>query len=139
MPSVRLEPREHMPSSQPARVLIVDDKRENRTVFELMLQDEGYTLLTAESGEQALAMIASEPPDLVLLDVMMPGLDGFQVAAASSAGSATSKIPVIIVTALGEDARIPGLEAGAGNVLTKPVERTELCARVRNLLQLRAQ
>jgi DNA-binding response OmpR family regulator len=128
-----------MPSSQPARVLIVDDKRENRTVLELMLQDEGYTLQAAESGEQALAMVASDPPDLVLLDVMMPGLDGFEVAAAMSGGASTRRIPVIIVTALaGDDARMPGLEAGAGNVLIKPVERAELCARVRNLLRLNA-
>jgi DNA-binding response OmpR family regulator len=126
-----------MPASQHARVLIVDDKRDNRTVLELMLQEEGYTLLSAESGEQALAMVASDPPDLVLLDVMMPGIDGFEVAASLARGSGTRKIPVIIVTALSADeAQIKGLEAGAGNVLSKPVEREELCARVRNLLSL---
>jgi PAS domain S-box-containing protein len=125
----------------PARILIVDDERRNRQVLEVMLAPEGFHLLTAASGEEALAMVArqQQQPDLILLDIMMPGMDGYEVAGKIKSDLATKHIPVIMVTALGDrDARILGLSAGAEDFLTKPVDRTELCVRVKNLLRLKA-
>ncbi|MEP7324323.1 MAG: response regulator [Gemmatimonadota bacterium] len=125
--------------SLPARVLIVDDEPHDRTLLEVMLGPEGFVLQTAASGEEALAMVARQPPDLILLDLMMPGMDGYQVSAAIKANIATRNIPIIMVTALDDRrARMLGLNAGAEDFLTKPVDRAELCVRVRNLLRLKA-
>lgn len=122
-------------STELRRVLIVDDERKNRQLIEVMLGAEGYQLLTATCGEDALAMVAVQPPDLVLLDVMMPGMDGYQVAARIKSDPATAAIPVVILTALGDrNSKAHGLGAGAVEFLTKPVNRAELCARVRGLL-----
>jgi len=126
-------------TGHPARVLIVDDELRNRELLEVMLTPEGVTLQTAGSGEEALAMVAEHPPDLILLDVMMPGIDGYQVAAKIKSSRATANIPVIMVTALDDrKSRMFGLSAGAEEFLTKPVDRVELCTRVRNLLRLKA-
>jgi signal transduction histidine kinase len=104
-----------------------------------MLTSEGYLLLTAASGEEALAIVAQQPPDLILLDVMMPGMDGYQVTSEVKGNAATKDIPVIMVTALDDrNARMLGLNAGAEDFLTKPVDRAELYVRVRNLLRLKA-
>ena len=122
-----------------ARILIVDDERHNRELLKVMLAPEGFALLTAANGEEALSMVAQQPPDLVLLDVMMPGMDGYQVAAAIKGNAATKHIPVIMVTALDDhDARMLGLSAGAEDFISKPVDRAETCVRVRNLLRLKA-
>ena len=119
------------------RVLIVDDERRNRDLMEVMLSAEGYSLLTATNGEEALAAVANEGADLVLLDVMMPGMDGYQVAAGIKANPATAHVPIIMLTALDDrNSRMHGLSAGAEEFLTKPVNRAELCLRVRNLLRL---
>jgi signal transduction histidine kinase len=123
----------------PARVLIVDDERRNLDLLKIMLQSDGYFLRTASSGEEALAIVASEPPDLILLDVMMPGMDGYEAAGKIKANPATKNIPVIMLTALDDrNARMLGLSAGAEDFLTKPVDRAELSVRVRNLLRLKA-
>jgi two-component system cell cycle sensor histidine kinase/response regulator CckA len=123
----------------PARILIVDDDRQNRQVLQVMLAPEGFTLLTAASGEEALDIVAMQPPDLILLDVMLPAMSGYQVVSKIKGQLATRNIPVILVTALGDrNARMFGLNAGAEDFLTKPVERAELCLRVRNLLRLKA-
>jgi CheY-like chemotaxis protein len=117
------------------RVLIVDDERKNRQLIEVMLGEEGYQLSTAACGEDALAMIAEQPHDLILLDVMMPGMDGYQVAARVKGDPATAHIPVVILTALGDrNSRSHGLGAGAVEYLTKPINRAELCACVRSLI-----
>lgn len=122
-----------------ALILVVDDEAQNRRLLEALLKPEGYRTIGAASGEEALASIAREPPDLILLDVMMPGIDGYEVAARLKAASATSQIPIIMVTALlDRSARLAGLDAGAEEFLTKPVDRSELWLRVRNLLRLKA-
>jgi PAS domain S-box-containing protein len=126
-------------ADRPARILIVDDERHNREILQVMLMAEGFVLLNATSGEEALAIVAQQPPDLILLDIMMPGMDGYQVAARIKGNPATKNIPVIMVTALDDrSARMLGLSAGAEDFLTKPVSRAELCVRVRNLLRLKA-
>jgi signal transduction histidine kinase len=126
-------------TSPAATILIVDDEIQNRKLLEALLLPEGYLTRSAASGEEALASIAQDPPDLILLDIMMPGMNGYQVASTVKANPATSNIPIIMVTALVDrKARIAGLNAGAGGFLTKPVDRAELWLRVRNLLRLKA-
>jgi DNA-binding response OmpR family regulator len=120
---------------RPARVLIVDDERQNRQLLEIMLKPEGFVVLTAATGADALALVAREPPDVILLDVMMPGLDGYQVAAALKGAAATSNIPVILISGLDDhQARTLARNAGADDFLSRPVDRTELCARLRLLV-----
>jgi signal transduction histidine kinase/DNA-binding response OmpR family regulator len=123
----------------PACILIVDDERHNRALLEVMLAPEGFLLLTAANGEEAIATVARQPPDLILLDIMMPGMNGYQVAEKIKGDPATKQIPIIMVTALHDrEAMMLGLAAGAEDFLTKPVYRAELCMRVRNLLRLKA-
>jgi signal transduction histidine kinase/DNA-binding response OmpR family regulator len=122
-----------------ACILIVDDERHNRELLEIMLKPDGFLLLSAASGEEALALIARQPPDLILLDVMMPGMNGYDVAGKIKSDPATKNIPVIMLTALDDrNARMLGLNAGAEDFLTKPVDRPELSVRVRNLLRIKA-
>jgi Response regulator containing a CheY-like receiver domain and a GGDEF domain len=121
----------------PPRILIVDDERRNRHLLEVMLGAEAYDLVSAASGAEALAMVAERTPDLILLDVMMPGMNGYEVAAAIKVDPRTREIPIIILTALDDRNSIAhGLTAGAEGFLTKPVNRHELCRRVRTLLRL---
>ena len=121
-----------------ATILIVDDSGVNRRLIQALLEPQGYLTRTAASGEEALVSVAKNPPDLILLDVLMPGLDGGQVAAALKADSSTAKIPIIMVTAQTDrDARLTALAAGAEDFLTKPVDQAELWLRVRNLLRLK--
>jgi len=123
----------------PARILIVDDERPNSALLEVMLSPQGFHVQVATNGEQALEMVQAEPPDLILLDIMMPGLNGYEVATRIKGDPATKNIPVIMVSALDDrEARMLGLNAGAEDFLTKPVDRAELNVRVRNLLRLKA-
>ncbi|MFB3301707.1 EAL domain-containing protein [Pseudomonas sp. AMR01] len=127
-------------ASQPATLLIVDDEPQVRKLLETLLQHEGYLTLTAGSGEEALLLVAQQPPDLILLDIMMPGMDGYEVASQLKSDEATANIPIIMLSALSEaSARVSGLETGAEEFLSKPVERVELWLRVRNLLRLKAR
>ena len=125
------------PPDHQAHILIVDDKLPNRLVLEGMLRPEGFLLHSAASGQEALAIVAQQAPDLILLDVLMPGMDGYQVVGAIKGNPATKNIPIILITALDDrNARMLGLSAGAEDFLAKPVDRAELCVRVRNLLRL---
>ena len=126
-------------ASSPATILIVDDEIYNRMLLEVLLQPEGYLTQSVASGEEALASIAVRTPDLILLDIMMPGMDGYQLASQLKSNPATASIPIIMLTAQTDrSARLAGLNAGAEEFLTKPVDRAELWVRVRNLLRLKA-
>lgn len=120
-------------------ILIVDDEPCIRECLEAMLKPDGYLTDSVSNGPQALVSIANQPPDLILLDVMMPGMDGFEVATTLKSNPNTASIPIIMITAQsGRGARVVGLNAGAEDFLTKPVDATELALKVRNLLRLKA-
>ena len=117
------------------RVLIVDDERKNRQLIEVMLGDEHYEISTANSGEEALAAILASPPDLLLLDVMMPGMDGYQVATRIKGDRATAQLPIIMLSALIDaNSMNHGRSAGAEAFLAKPVNGAELRQQVQKLL-----
>ena len=121
-----------------ARILVVDDIVSNVKLLEAKLTAEYFEVLTAGSGEQALARVAAEVPDIVLLDVMMPGMDGFEVCRRIKTNPKVAHIPVVMVTALDQPSdRVTGLEAGADDFLTKPVDDFALFARVRSLVRLK--
>lgn len=123
---------------QPARVLVVDDEDRNRRLLIAMLEVEGYTVLEAADGERALELARQHPLDIVLLDIMMPGMDGYEVARALKAAEATRSVPIIMVTALHDrSSLVKALEAGAEEFVSKPVDRWELRVRVKNLLKLK--
>ena len=120
------------------RVLVVDDVATNRLLLRAKLSSAYYDVVVAENGHQALAMARSEQPDMVMLDVMMPDMDGFEVCAILKGCQETSHIPVIMVTALDTpEERIRGLEAGADDFLSKPFNDLALFARVRNLMRMK--
>ncbi len=119
-------------------ILIVDDDGKNRAYLEALLKAEGYATLETQNGETALHLAERHQPDLILLDAMMPGMDGFHVAARLKASDATRPIPVIMVTSLADrDSRLRALQCGVEEFLSKPVDRAELWIRVRNLLRLK--
>jgi len=121
-----------------ARILVVDDIPANVKLLEARLNAEYFDVVTASSGPEALELCRTAQCDIVLLDVMMPGMDGFEVCRRLKADPATHHIPVIMVTALDQPAdRVCGLEAGADDFLTKPVSETALLARVRSLVRLK--
>ena len=121
------------------RILIVDDDQHDVALWTEMLADEGYAISSAMGGAAAVAAVAADPPDLILLDVLMPDMDGFQVTSELKGNPATKSIPVIIITSLDDrQGKLRGLQAGAEDFLSKPVERAELCSRVKNLLRLKA-
>jgi two-component system cell cycle response regulator len=120
------------------RILIVDDDPLNIKLLKAKLPARKYDTLSALNGEQALLTAMNELPDLILLDIMMPGLDGFEVSRRLKANPYTKDIPIIVITALeGLDEKIRGLEAGADEFLNKPVNTIELLARIRSLLRLK--
>ena len=120
-----------------AKILIVDDQPDNLYVLDRLLTKEGHAVLQADRGQVALEMAQQEIPDLILLDVMMPGLDGFEVVRRLREAPETSGIPVILLTANAPDQRlkVQGLNLGADEYLTQPINNSELLARIRALLR----
>jgi DNA-binding response OmpR family regulator len=115
------------------RVLVVDDDRPSLKMTAFLLREEGYAVFTAENGQDALRLIEDKAPDLLILDVMMPGLDGWEV---TKLLRRTTNLPIIILSAKGETSdRVHGLDLGADDYLAKPFEPSELLARVRAVLR----
>jgi class 3 adenylate cyclase len=122
-----------------AKILVVDDTPSNVKLLADVLGAKGYAVVTAASGAEALEAIERERPDLVLLDVMMPGMSGYDVCRKIRANPATTMLPVVMVTALdpGQE-RVKGIDAGADDFLTKPIHQPEILARVRSLLRIKS-
>lgn len=124
--------------ARPAKILIVDDEPFNVDILEQELADLGYTTLSAASGQEALAKVAAEHPDLILLDVMMPGMDGFTVCRLLKERKETQLIPIVFMTALGERKdRLTGIEVGGYDFFTKPPDRQVLLARIQNAVAMK--
>ncbi len=125
--------------STQATVLVVDDTPHNVKLLADLLAIKGYRVATAVNGDEALAKVASEKPDLVLLDIMMPGLSGYDVCQRLRANPGTALLPVVLVTSLDpQQERVKGIEAGADDFISKPINQAELFARVRSLLRVKA-
>ena len=123
----------------PAKILVVDDTPANIQLLGDLLTSRGYQVSTAVNGEEALAKVAAEKPDLVLLDVMMPGLSGYDVCRRIRSDPATVLLPVVMCTSLDpQQERVKGIEAGADDFLSKPVNQPELFARVKSSLRVKA-
>jgi putative two-component system response regulator len=121
-----------------AKILIVDDEERNRRLFDVFAKADGYVTVGAASGEAGLALAIAEQPDIILLDLMMPGMDGFEVVRVLKNNPVTRTIPIIIVTALDDLASHQRMLAcGADEFINKPVDRWELSLRVSKLLQAR--
>jgi adenylate cyclase len=120
------------------KILVVDDVPQNVKLLADVLAVKGYEVVTAACGREALERIRSERPDLVLLDIMMPDMTGYEVCQAVRADPGIRVLPVVLVTALDPSERIKGLQAGADDFLTKPINQPELIARVRSLLRIKS-
>ncbi len=120
-----------------ATVLVVDDQPANIRLLDAVLTSRGYDVAAAESGEEALTRINESPVDLVLLDIRMPGMDGYEVCRRIREQRDTAYLPVVMVTASGDEEKVKALEAGADDFLTKPVNRNELLARAASLTRIK--
>ncbi|MBD1807473.1 response regulator [Microcoleus sp. FACHB-SPT15] len=124
-------------TQQAKRILVVDDIEDNVFLLQSMLTEEGYEVDSAKNGKSALAKIESSPPDLVLLDAMMPGMDGYEVTRRIRQNKKLPFIPIILITAY-ENANVPeGLNLGANDFIRKPIDYDELMARINAFLRLK--
>ncbi|MDX2098162.1 MAG: hybrid sensor histidine kinase/response regulator [Leptolyngbyaceae cyanobacterium bins.59] len=126
-----------MSTSKTDRILVVDDSADNSFLVQAILEEEGYRVDIADNGMAALAKIEAHPPDLVLLDVMMPGMDGYEVTRRVRENQKLPFIPILLITAHDQPSVAKGLDTGADDFIRKPVEFDELMARVRSLLRLK--
>ena len=118
-------------------LLLVDDLPQNIRLLEAVLAPRGYAIVKAESGREALEQVTAEPVDLVLLDILMPEMDGYAVCRALREDPATQYLPVVMVTASGDQEKVAAIEAGADDFITKPFDQAELVARVSSLLRIK--
>jgi len=125
--------------SQKAKILVVDDVPRNVRLLELNLEAEGYRVVAAYSGQEALEKVEAEKPDLILLDIMMPEMDGYEVCRRLRKSKKTRALPIVMITAYqkGVENKVKALDAGADDFITKPFERYEVLARVRSLLRVK--
>jgi signal transduction histidine kinase len=129
----KIEDHSAVSDSHPGLILVADDEEKNRRLLRDLLEAQGHVVLLANDGQQALDITIAEMPDTVLLDVMMPKLDGFEVCRQLRCNPATAHIPILLVTALRERPdRVKGIQAGANDFLTKPIDAEEIRLRVRN-------
>ncbi|MBI4574368.1 MAG: response regulator [candidate division NC10 bacterium] len=127
-----------MATSQP-KILVVDDTEANIKLLRALLRGAGYEVVTAACGTEALTAAASEDPDLILLDIMMPDITGFEVCQRLRAAPETRQTPIVFLTALHEmEDHMKGMDVGGDDVLTKPINKLELLTRVKSLLRVRA-
>ncbi|MGB3202553.1 MAG: response regulator, partial [Nodosilinea sp.] len=125
------------PSHEPYAILAVDDSSDNLFLIESILDDPEYHITCVESGQTALDVVGQTPPDVILLDVMMPGLDGYAVTQRIRDNPNLPYIPILLITAHDQSSLVQGLDAGADDFIRKPVDVNELRARVRSLLRLK--
>jgi adenylate cyclase len=123
--------------TETGRILVVDDLPQNVRLLSAVLEPRGYTVLSATSGQEALDRAGSESVDLVLLDILMPGMDGYEVCRALRAQPATAFLPIVMITASGDQEKVAATEAGADDFVAKPFDQAELLARVRSLLRIK--
>lgn len=133
--TVRAKPKRAEPMAK-ARLLVVEDEADIQELLRYNLTREGYAVVCADRGEQALRVVQDHPPDLIVLDLMLPGIDGLEVCRTLKGDAATSQIPIVMLTAKGEEADVViGLEMGADDYITKPFSPRVLVARLRAVMR----
>jgi class 3 adenylate cyclase/CheY-like chemotaxis protein len=124
-------------TAESPRILVVDDTPQNIRLLDAVLSPRGYTVVPATSGEEALNAVAEAPPDLILLDIQMPGMDGYEVCRRLRDDPTRQALPIVMITAAGEQEKLKALEAGADEFIAKPFNQAELLARVKSLLRIK--